>query len=102
MKRARFEIPWKEGLHLRIAAQLVKRAQSFRSSVKLKVNEQMADARSIFSILMLCASLGAMVDIEVAGDDEDDAFASVAAVFNVVDSELPEDLNDDSGDPFEA
>ncbi len=100
MKRARVSVPWKEGLHLRVAADLVTRAQKFRSSITLKVKEQVADAGSIFSILMLCATLGAVVDIEVSGDDEEAAFDAVASVFQLPNGELPEESRpDDEHDP---
>ena len=91
MKRARVSVPWKEGLHLRVAADLVRRAQEFRSSINLKVKEQVADAGSIFSVLMLCATLGAVVDIEVSGEDEEAAFDAVASIFQVPDAEFPEE-----------
>ncbi len=86
MKRARITIPWKEGLHLRPAAQVVKCAQSFRSTISLKVNERIADARSIFGILLLSATLGAAVDLEVSGADEELALTTMTSLFESDDS----------------
>jgi len=81
MKRARITIPWESGLHLRPAARVVKCAQSFSSSISLKVNERIADARSIFGILLLSATLGVAVELEASGPDEDAAIASMTSVF---------------------
>lgn len=75
-------VPWEEGLHLRPAAKLVKLAQSFSSSIALKSNGRVADARSILSIMLLCATLGSAVLIEVHGDDEVTAVEAISAVFN--------------------
>lgn len=75
-------MPWKAGLHLRPAAQLVRLAQSFRSTIFLKCGDKLADARSIVSILLLTASMGAVVDVEVTGDDEATAVSAVAQIFS--------------------
>lgn len=68
-------------MHLRAATQVVKHAQSFRSSIILKANERMADARSILGVLLLCATIGVVVDLEVSGADEEMAFATLVSVF---------------------
>lgn len=81
MKQARLEIPWPQGLHLRPAGRLVALAQSFRSSIRFRLQERVADARSVMSLLLLCATLGTVLDVEVAGDDEDAALAAVLTVF---------------------
>ena len=58
MKSSKVSIPWKQGLHLRSAADIVENANSFESSIELKVNKKTANARSIFSILLLTATMG--------------------------------------------
>jgi phosphotransferase system HPr (HPr) family protein len=85
MKSARVFVPWKAGLHLRPAAQLVRLAQSFRSTIFLKCGDKLADARSIMSILLLTASLGAVVDVEVSGEDEANAATAIAQIFSTDD-----------------
>lgn len=82
MKHAKVTVPWSEGLHLRRAAQLVKVAQRFRSSLRLKCDDQIADLRSIVSVLALCATMGTTLDLEAVGDDEQDAAHSVERVFD--------------------
>lgn len=81
MKMARMQIPWPQGLHLRPAGQLVALARAFQSSIRIRVEERVADARSVVSLLLLCATLGTVLEIEVAGDDEDAALAAVMSVF---------------------
>jgi phosphotransferase system HPr (HPr) family protein len=40
-----------------------------------------ADARSVLSILILCAGLGATLDIEASGPDEREAIEAVDSFF---------------------
>ncbi|MBL9134924.1 MAG: HPr family phosphocarrier protein [Verrucomicrobiales bacterium] len=81
MKRARVVVPWKHGLHLRPASELVRLAGKFRAAIRLTYNEKMADARSILSVLLLCAATGAVLEIEAAGDDEEGAIRAVEGIF---------------------
>ena len=82
MKTIRVRIPWVEGLHLRPAARVVKVAQRFRSEVRLRLGERVAEAGSLLSLVILCATLNATVDIEASGDDEQEAARAVAACFD--------------------
>lgn len=82
MKQLKVTVPWNEGLHLRRAAQLVKVAQGFRSTLCLKCGDRIADLRSIVSILALCATMGTTLDLEAVGDDEQDAAQCVEQVFD--------------------
>ncbi|MGH8048398.1 MAG: HPr family phosphocarrier protein [Chthoniobacterales bacterium] len=81
MKRSSVVVVWKEGLHLRAAARLVLCAQQFHSSVFVRFKDNVANARSILAVLMLCAAMGSVLELEAAGDDEDAALAAVEAVF---------------------
>ena len=81
MKRIRVVIPWTEGLHLRSAARLVHVAKGFHSTIHLKCNGRIADLRSILSIVALCATMGAMLELEATGDDEHDAAQAIKQVF---------------------
>ena len=42
----------------------------FRSSLLCRLGEKVADVRSVLNILILCASLGATLEIEASGPDE--------------------------------
>ena len=81
MKRVRVSVPWKEGLHMRPAARLVKRAMRFRSELRLKLGDNMADLRSIVAVVLLGAGCGAMLEVEASGHDENEAAEAIAAVF---------------------
>jgi phosphocarrier protein HPr len=81
MKSSRVLVPWKAGLHLLPATRLVRLAQSFHSTIVLKCGDKLADARSIVSILLLTASMGAALDIEASGDDEANAARAIKQIF---------------------
>ena len=81
MKHARVTVLWQEGLHLRRAAQLVRVAQRFHSTLYLKCGGKIADLRSIVSVLALCATLGTTLDLEAVGDDEQEAAQTMVQVF---------------------
>lgn len=66
---------------MRAAAQLVKLARRFRSRILLRLGSQVADARSIMSIMILCANLSSPINIEITGDDEREATQAVQAYF---------------------
>ena len=82
MQAIQVTVQWPDGLHMRAAAQLVKLARQFRSRILLRLGSQVADARSIMSIMILCASLSAPLSIEISGDDEYEATQAVKAYFD--------------------
>ena len=82
MKSKRVTVRWQAGLHLRAAARLVQLAQRFQSRILVRVGSQMADARSILSIMILAATLGTTLVIEASGDDEHEAIQAVVAYFD--------------------
>ena len=70
-------------MHFRSAARLVKIAKSFRSDIVLKCGEQVADLRSIVSIISLCATVGMALDLVASGEDEHEATRAIEQVFSV-------------------
>ena len=82
MKAIRITVKWPGGLHMRAAAPLVKLARQFRSNIFLRLGSQVADARSIMSIMILCANLSSPLDIEISGEDESEATQAVQAYFD--------------------
>ena len=82
MKRSKVVVPWPEGLHLRPAATLVRVAQGFHSTIYVKCGEKIADLRSIMSIIALCATMGTGLDIEISGEDEQDASQAIEQLFS--------------------
>ena len=74
-------VPWEKGLHLRTTTQLVRLAQTFHSTIIIHCGDQAANLRSIVSVIGLCAVMGTTLEIEVSGDDEQEAVRAVERVF---------------------
>ena len=87
MKHSSVIVQWSAGLHMRPAVRLVRVAQQFRSSISLKFGGQIADLRSILSVIALCATLGTSLDVEVNGDDEQTALDAIEQVFSADDDD---------------
>lgn len=66
------------GLHARPAAKLVEVSSKFTSSVELIAGEKTVNAKSILTVLSSGINAGAEVELKVAGEDEDEAFAAVS------------------------
>ena len=72
----------KLGLHARAAAKVVSTANEFESTIIITKDGKNADARSIMKLLMLSASQGSRIRIEVDGTDQKDAMKSIERLFN--------------------
>ena len=72
----------KLGLHARAAAKVVSIANEFESTITITKDGKNADARSIMKLLMLSASQGSRINIEVDGTDQKDAMKSIEKLFN--------------------
>ena len=72
----------KLGLHARAAAKVVSTANDFKSTITITKDGKNADARSIMKLLMLSASRGSSISIEVDGSDQRDAMKSIERLFN--------------------
>jgi phosphocarrier protein len=60
----------KLGLHARAASKLVNCASQFESEVFIGRNGNRVNAKSIMGVMMLAASKGVELELEVDGDDE--------------------------------
>lgn len=72
----------KLGLHARAASKLVATATRFSSRIQINRNGQLADAKSIMSLLMLAASKGTELEFIIDGDDAEAALADIEALIN--------------------
>lgn len=72
----------KLGLHARAASKLVNTAVLFESDIRIGRAQQMADAKSIMSVMILAASQGTSLQLEVEGKDEELACAAVLDIIN--------------------
>lgn len=70
------------GLHARAAASFVKLASSFDSDIFLVYGEQSVNGKSIMGIMMLAASQGSEMLIEVDGTDETEAASALVELIN--------------------
>jgi phosphocarrier protein HPr len=68
------------GLHARASAKLTKLAGIYRSEVFMSRNGRRVNAKSIMGVMMLAAGLGAEVEIEVDGCDEQAALDALVAL----------------------
>ena len=82
MKRICVTVQWTRGLHLRVAAELVRLTHTFRSQVCLQLGSQMADARSVLSLMLLSAGIGAALQVEASGADEHEAIEAIRDFFH--------------------
>ena len=70
------------GLHARACAKIVQISSRFRSNVSLVVKGKRASARNIMAVMLLTASVGTTVRLEVDGPDEAEAMREIAALFH--------------------
>ncbi len=70
----------KLGLHARASAKLTKLASGFQSEVFLSRKDRRVNAKSIMGVMMLAAGLGAEVEIETHGPDEQSAIDALKAL----------------------
>lgn len=67
----------KLGLHARAAAKLVGVAGQFESRIVLVKEGREADAKSIMSVMMLAASQGTELNVQIEGPDESEAWGAL-------------------------
>jgi len=82
MIRTNLVISNKLGLHARASAKLTKLASSFKCEVFMTRNTRRVNAKSIMGIMMLAAGLGAEVELETDGEDEQQAADAIRALVN--------------------
>lgn len=72
----------KLGLHARASAKLTKLAGSFPCEVWLARGERRVNAKSIMGVMMLAAGIGATVELETNGDQEQQAMDALVQLMN--------------------
>ncbi len=86
---ATVEVKNQLGLHARAAAKLVNVANQFKSQIEVSKGEQVADAKSIMGVLLLCGGQGARITFRVSGPDAQSALAALCALVADGFGELP-------------
>lgn len=83
------EIMNEKGLHARAAAKLVEVAEGFDARAEVSQNGQSTGADSIMGLLMLAASKGTTIDVQISGPD---AEAMADAVEALIADKFGEDM----------
>lgn len=65
------------GLHLRPAGILCKEAMKFKSMVTFKYRDNIANAKSVLSVLGACVKCGDEIEFTCEGEDEEDALKAL-------------------------
>ena len=78
--RRNLNIVNEKGLHARASAKLVELVEGFQSSVEVSKDGMNATGDSIMGLLMLAASRGSTIDVEVAGPDAEEAADAIEAL----------------------
>ena len=68
----------KLGIHARPAAEIVKTAGKFKSSITIVRDDLEVNAKSIMGVMMLAAEFGSTIVLRANGDDADAALDAVA------------------------
>ena len=70
----------KLGIHARPAAEIVKTAGKFKSSITIVRDDLEVNAKSIMGVMMLAAEFGSTIVLRAIGDDADAALEALCAV----------------------
>ena len=80
--RGRFEIRNRLGLHARAATKLVQVASRFPCEVNLTREGQVANAKSVMGVLLLCGSQGSELDVEASGERAQEAVDEIGRLID--------------------
>jgi phosphocarrier protein len=80
MREATYTILNERGLHARAAARFVHVASRFASRIILECDGEVADGKSILSLMVLGAARGCAVTLRTEGGDEEQAIAELGAL----------------------
>lgn len=70
----------KLGIHARPAAEIVKTAGRFKSSITIVRDDLEVNAKSIMGVMMLAAEFGATIILRAIGEDAEPALDALCAV----------------------
>jgi phosphocarrier protein len=72
----------KLGLHARAAALFASTAGRYASHIRVGVNGKLVDAKSVMSLMLLAANKGSELNIEVEGQDQEEAMTAICELIN--------------------
>jgi phosphocarrier protein HPr len=70
----------KLGIHARPAAEIVKTAGRFKSSITIIRDDLEVNAKSIMGVMMLAAEFGSTITLRAVGEDAEAALDALSAV----------------------
>ncbi len=70
----------KLGLHARASSKLTKLAGSFRCEISMSRGDRRVNAKSIMGVMMLAAGMGSVVEIDIEGEQEQEAMNALLAL----------------------
>jgi phosphocarrier protein len=73
----RFLIVNQLGLHARAATKLVQLASKFPCDVEIIREDQVANGKSVMGVLLLCGSIGTVLDVHARGDRAEDCVHAI-------------------------
>ncbi len=73
----KFQIVNELGLHARAATKLVQLAGRFGSEVTVEKDQQVANAKSVMGVLLLCGAKGTYVTVSAKGPDADECVQQI-------------------------
>ncbi len=76
-----FEVLNEQGLHARPVTRLVQTAARFRAEVEVERDGQVANAKSVMGVLLLCCHKGSIVKVRAKGEDAAAAVAAIGELF---------------------
>ncbi|POZ60751.1 HPr family phosphocarrier protein [Chromobacterium alticapitis] len=82
MLRSEVEIINKLGLHARASSKFTQLASRYKSDIFIARNNRRVNGKSIMGVMMLAAAKGAKVELEVSGEDEQQALEALIALIN--------------------
>jgi phosphocarrier protein len=71
-----------EGLHARPAAEFVKAADCFQSKIEVSFGSQIANAKSLLSLLKLGIKKGQSMVVRAEGPDAEKALSELSTIFS--------------------
>jgi phosphocarrier protein len=70
----------KLGLHARAAAKLVAVTNGYASEILVGKEGNLVDGKSIMSVMMLAANQGTQLDLQIQGEDEQEALDAISDI----------------------
>lgn len=67
------------GLHARPAANFITNAKQFKSDIRIRKGDRLINGKSIVAILSAGITVNSQITLEVSGEDETEALASLIA-----------------------